>query len=281
MSKATRSKTSAEGMQLNEDTMAELRKMVQEEVGKVTQTIQSEVQALGQRIGKLESQVATMSGLTEKMESLEQSVQYVSDAYDHFKVDTIPALMAYIEAITTGLARHILDMDVHRRKWSLIIQGLPGPAGESEAATRQECTKFAREYLGIRGDTHIAACHRLRQARDAPITIRFCDLAARNAWLDGAKGLRNRPPPYKVSISPDLPPVLRPLKKDLMRERKALPDEQRQSSSIRHLREWPYVELKVRGEAQARAPGITWSSVTKDMLGVDITKLPVIKDSTT
>ena len=60
-------------------------------------------------------------------------------------------------------------------------------------------------------DSHrILACHRLDQKEDAGIIVRFCDLSERNSWLSKTKNLKASP--LRVSISPDLPPSLRPLK---------------------------------------------------------------------
>ena len=51
--------------------------------------------------------------------------------------------------------------------------------------------------------------------------VRFTDLKQRNAWLSGAKHLKNHSD--KISISQDLLPVLRALKTELLGQRKDLP----------------------------------------------------------
>ena len=40
-----------------------------------------------------------------------------------------------------------MDLDVHRRKWSLSIHGLKGEASEDEEVTRDACVKLAKIIL--------------------------------------------------------------------------------------------------------------------------------------
>ena len=78
-----------------------------------------------------------------------------------------PPFARHIQEVTTGLALQTMDLDVHRRKWSLTIHGLKGEAGEEEENTRDACVKLAKDHLGIPdpATTDFAACHRLsRQA---------------------------------------------------------------------------------------------------------------------
>ena len=138
-----------------------------------------------------------------------------------------------------------LDQDVHRSKRSLTIQGLPGDAKEDEGDTRRACVDFAEAHLGVpvASERDFAACHRLNQRSDAGIIARFTDLQQRDRWLLGARGLKNSD--LRVSISPDLPPVVRLLKKELLEKRRTLPPEVKSKAHIRYLRQWPYVELSM------------------------------------
>jgi hypothetical protein len=97
-------------------------------------------------------------------------------------------------------------------------------------------------------DLHpFGACHRLAQKDDAGIIIRFSDLTDRNSWLTNAKNLKNTQ--CNVSISPDMPPCLRPLKTDILNIRKDLPPAQKQLAQVKYLPSWPYICLKIRGKA--------------------------------
>ena len=40
---------------------------------------------------------------------------------------------------------NILDLDTHRRKWSLIVNGLQGNPGETEMETRAKVRTFAMD----------------------------------------------------------------------------------------------------------------------------------------
>ena len=51
-----------------------------------------------------------------------------------------------IQEVTTGLALQTMDLDVHRRKWSLSIHGLKGESGEDEVTT-DACVKLAKIIL--------------------------------------------------------------------------------------------------------------------------------------
>ena len=107
---------------------------------------------------------------------------------------------------------NMLDSEVHRRKWSLIVNGLKGESSEKGEITRLKVKSFAVDELKVQGvDSHkMSAFHRLSQSENSGIIVRFCDLKDRNAWLQNAENLQNSP--SRVSISPDLPPVLRSLK---------------------------------------------------------------------
>ena len=144
-----------------------------------------------------------------------------------------------------------LNLDTHRRKWSLIINGLKGNAGEPELVTRTKVCELAKHKLKIQGvDSHaFTACHRLSQREDAGVILCFQDLYNRNEWLLNAKNLKNSATNVSVSISPDIHPCLRKLRSNILEKRKALPPEQRKLSQVRYLPQWPYICLKVRGQA--------------------------------
>ena len=113
-----------------------------------------------------------------------------------------------------------VHMEVHSRKWNLIIQGVKGPANENESATRKATIDLAKSHLRVvnAADSQIAACHRLNNKEKAPIIVKFCDLSERNRWLDGAKNLKNQID--RISLNPDLPPTIRNLKTELLKNEK-------------------------------------------------------------
>ena len=113
-----------------------------------------------------------------------------------------------------------LDQEFHQCKWVITIQGLPGETREDEDDTRKACIALTKDHLGIEDATErdVAACHRLRQENDAGIIARFVDLQKCDQWLLGARCLKNSD--LCVSLGPDLPPVLRPLKKELLEKRR-------------------------------------------------------------
>ena len=116
--------------------------------------------------------------------------------------------------------------------------------------------------------TVYAACHRLSPQPNAGIIARFMDLDQRDRWLAGTKHLTNHS--GKVSISPDLPPVLRPLEDELMRGRSKLPAQIKPKSRIKFLPQWPFVERKIDGQPPKRSSvNLKLRSVTGKMLNVN------------
>ena len=177
--------------------------------------------------------------------------------------------------LAEGLAKQTLQLDVHRRKWNLIVHGVDGAAGESEDVTRAACVDYARNALKVTGasDARIAACHRLSKKKDAGIIVRFCDLAERDRWIQGTKNLKeyNDDKGKKTSVCPDLPPIIRPLKDSLMIKRRDLPKEQKEHAKMNFLPHWPFVKLKVDDVTHVSETSI--SDVVKKIVGFD----PVFK----
>ena len=180
---------------------------------------------------------------------VEEGLQFTSERLNTLAAEVIPAMADHMAQITESLAHQTLQIDVHRRKWNIIIHGIEGPAGELEHATRAKCIKFAQDILKVEdaASWHLAACHRLSQRANAGIILRFLDLAQRDRWLTGTKNLRGHP--KKISISTDLPPILRPLKDNLMLLRSKLAPDIKSKFRVRYLPRWPFVELKIEGQA--------------------------------
>ena len=151
--------------------------------------------------------------------------------------------------IAESLAHQTLQIDVHMRKWNVVIHGIDGPAEEEEGVTRTKCVNFALEVLKVADVDawHLAACHRLSRKANAGIILRFTDLAQRDRWLTGTKNLRGHN--KKISFSVDLPPILRPLKDSLMLMRSRLEPNIKSKSRVRHLPQWPFVELHIEGQS--------------------------------
>ena len=179
--------------------------------------------------------------------------------------EAIPDLEDKFTELKSKMCMKLLDIDTHRRKWSIIINGPKGEPREDECITRSKVRTFAKDQLKCPGaDLHpLAACHRLSQKSNAGIIISFVDLYDRNQWLTNAKNLKNCT--ENISISPDLPPVLRPMKSDLLKQRKSLPAADKQKSHIRYFPTWPYVSLSVKGQS-SRLPTTTKETIVNKYL---------------
>ena len=150
-------------------------------------------------------------------------MDFLGQRFEDLQQISLPAIAQHIECVATKLALQTLDIEMHRHKWTLTVQGLKGTPGEDESVTREACVKLAKEHLQI-DDASVyvfAACHRRAKKENAGIIMRFKDLQQRNIWLQNAKHLKTHED--KISIAPDLPPVLRPLKKSCFRRGKICP----------------------------------------------------------
>ena len=158
---------------------------------------------------KLDNVLSELASVSNKVEALETAAQASNDRMDTVVSDALPAIVDRISSVATALAMRQMDLEVHRRKWALVIQGVEGAAKEKEEDTRAACIALARDALKVPNamSTRVSACHRLSQDADAGIIIRFTDLTERNLWLQHTKNLKGKD--KKVKIYPDLPPVLR------------------------------------------------------------------------
>ena len=156
-------------------------------------------------MARLEQQLSQMNDLVAKVSAMETAVQFTSKRVDDLEKVTLPALACHVEQVASALALQTLDIDVHRRKWSLTVQGLEGDADEDDADTRRACVQLARQHMDIEDAavSDFAACNRLSRKKDTGVIMRFRDLSQRNKWLLGARKLKHLE--SNISVCPDLP----------------------------------------------------------------------------
>ena len=229
-------------------------------------SFREELGDISTRLENIDRTLASVVEVQRRMEVVEESIQFTSERLDALATDVLPALSNHMARIAESLAHQTLQIDVHRRKWNVIIHGIDGPAGEEEGVTRTKCVNFAREVLKVADADawHLTACHRLSRKPNAGVILRFTDLAQRDRWLAGTKNLRGHT--NKISVSVDLPPILRPLKNNLMLMRSKLEPNIKSKSRVRHLPQWPFVELRIEGQSPKRHQE-TLASITAKVLG--------------
>ena len=217
---------------------------------------------------KLDGILESIKKVNERIDDVEKGLQFTSDRLNAAMTVTLPDLSDHVAKVAEALTKHHLQLEVHRRKWNLILHGIDGPAGEDGDATRKSCLKFAKEVLKVKDaeNTHIAACRRLSKKRDAGVILRFCDLASRDKWLTSSSNLKGSEKQY--SISPDLPHVLRPLKDSLMLKRSLMGQELKRKSNVRFLPQWPFVELRTEGEPSIK-PDESLRAIVSKSLGLN------------
>lgn len=240
----------------------EIRVIMREELANVI------ANELGPRLIRVEEQLAQVVGLKDRVVELEKAAQHSADVHEELIQTTMPSLNTHIENVATTLTLRTIDMELHRRKWGLIVQGVKGPPNEEENATRKSMIEFATNCLQIENASNLqfVACHRLSNKADAATLIIFVDLADRNRWLHHAKNLKNQK--RKFSVNPDLPPLIRDLKGELLKMKQELPAAEKAKASIRYLRQWPYVELRIPGRPSLK-PRTPPTAITQRLFGFD------------
>ena len=133
-------------------TLDEFRKVIREELksqisDEMRDLIRDEMKSIireevGSRLDALEREINVISDLQRTLGGVEKSLDFTSRRIDDMYATTFPAITRHIESIATGLAMQTLDLDVHRRKWGLTIQGLKGPSEEKESDTREACVRL-------------------------------------------------------------------------------------------------------------------------------------------
>ena len=226
---------------LDADTLEQLRSISREELKEqISRSIDPLIKDVNIVVSKLDNIEKSINDLNVFKSSTDLALQNQELRIAELQ-HCVNKLADYVVNVASELSSYMLDLDNHSRKWSLIIQGIEGPAHEAEAATRKKCVDLATK-MGVTSDhvkkTNLAACHRLSQSANAGIIIRFCDLRDRDAWLNKARNLSKSD---KISLAPDLPPKLRPLKTDLLNQGKDLPEEAKKSAKLKHLKSCPYI----------------------------------------
>ena len=175
-----------------------------------------------------------------KIDEVEERVKQLEDEN--------ASLKEKLDRVATVTALNEIDRDVYSRKWNLVIHGIDGQRGEDEETTERKVREMGTTDLkiqnaGSKSDHPFAACHRLSQGSNAGIIVKFNNLSSKNSWLSSAKNLKNNP--KKISVSQDLPQILKPIKTELLNHRKMLPPDQKAKSKMVYSKQWPYITLKL------------------------------------
>lgn len=188
-----------------------------------------------------------------RLDALSKDVVNLKFRIDNVEED-LSKVSKLVETYRSDLLFRQLDMEVYNRKWQLVVKNISGEKGELNSITKQKIQELDREVF--RTNATFMACHRLTQNENAKILVRFVDLDIRNVWLHNAKQLKSKNRFANVSICPDLPPVLRQLRNDVMLQRKSLPPDQKKKAAVNHLPQWPYVNMKIK-DVGVKIPTIT------------------------
>ena len=100
--------------------------------------------AVGTQLANIDKALTQLVQINERIESLEHSMQATSDRLEDAITTMLPATTAHMSHLAEALARRQLELEIHRRKWNLVIHGIEGNAKEDGALTRQACVNFAK-----------------------------------------------------------------------------------------------------------------------------------------
>ena len=223
---------------------------------KVDASVKQYFDDLSNRVSDLEKEVTTLKSedLKGKITTIEDSLSTYSKSIDSVQKQTLPSLVDHFNCAVTALALNSLDTNTHRRKFTLVVQGVKGKKGESAQETRTKLINTVKSTMGITAsDSDFAACHRLDNNKpDSGIHARFVDLSKRDLWLSNANKLSKLPKEKAISLSVDVPPCLRKVRKELADLRKGLPPPEKKVSYIKHLATFPYFELVTKCDGEIK-----------------------------
>ena len=151
------------GTKLSDLTTDELRKLIRDEMKSTSQELLRDFvrsdefrdiihqetrdaikKEFGNRLDELDSAVKSLSETQGTVSGLESSMDFLVQWLDDLQQTALSVVAEHIKQVATQLALQTLDIDIHRRKWSLTIQGLKGAADEDEYTTRQTCVRLAK-----------------------------------------------------------------------------------------------------------------------------------------
>ena len=265
---------------INEDTgSAQAAQVAESDVdpkllAAIQKVVKDEMSVVVKRLDDIDSTLAKLNGVFDRLDAIEKTTGELeaglndcTDRVEEIQTKSLPSIAEHIASVAEQLAHHTLKIDAHRRKWNVVVHGLEGPSKESEAETRKTCLEFAKNVLKVEDaeKTRMSACHRLSNKKDAGIIIRFTDLAQKDTWLAGTQHLKGTD--VKVTLTPDLPPVIRPLKDQLMLLRSKMPQSVKTKTRLRHIPEWPFVMLCTEGQRPVK-PDATLREITPAVLGI-------------
>ena len=251
--------------ELKEAIEKSVREIIRNEITDKLQNLERQVDSIVHMQKSIVDMQATLTQNVNRIEEIEKLLSFASAQIVDIEKTLIPSVNKKSMDVSTKLCMNVLDMDTHRRKWSIIINGLEGEEKESEIKTCKMVRDFAKNCLKVKNvDNHkFAACHRLGSGADSGIIVKFVDLTERNEWLFNAKNLKGSQ--KKVSLSPDLHPCLRKLKNSVLLMRKSLENEEKKGSQVRFCPSWPYVYLRLTN-AEVKYPQISKETIVNDYL---------------
>lgn len=206
-----------------------------------------------------------------KFDDLSVQITKLNSRVDNAE-ENVGKLSDLLENYASKLLFRSLDNEVYQRSNTLIVSNIPGDKGETSNLTRQKMYQLDEDIFHTKAT--ITDCHRLKYTmNNSKILVRFNKIEDRNHWLHNAKLLKNYDGFQRanISFSPHLPRDLQCLHDDILMQRKALSPEIRKLSRVNYLREFPYVNLQIKGNGThgpiTKLPSLSQEGLIKKILG--------------
>lgn len=230
----------------------------------------------------LESLKTGLKEITTRLDKTELDVKKCSDDIE-INTDTITTMNFNITNVQEDLATHstlikkteetlamkLLDIQVHDRKKSLEISGIPGTRKEDEITTRNKILDLNYEVFSNTYQPTLTACHRLSAEPGSGIIVEFCNVDDKSFWQKNAHRLKkyNQEKGTKIFICQSLPPAVKLINKNLQTIRNNLPMEDKKVSAIQNIGRWPYQFIKfAAGKNENIYPTIQKEKILKKLL---------------
>ena len=252
----------------------EVLKTVKESIKTAVPTaVKAALSHFNDKIDKVERRLDKIDTIEKTLEdalALQAEVNTLKKENKALKSVVIPRLVEHMNDTVVATALQNISLNMHARKWNVLIQGVDGEKDEESDATRKAVIKMAKENLKLKdtkdtplNEGQLAACHRLQSSAGSAIIARFVDLKQRDRWLAKAKNLKGS----NISMSVDVPPCLRNAKKELMKFRKDLSPDEKKKSFIKYLPSWPYLTLH-RKEQEPMHHTFSKTQIIEHALGI-------------
>ena len=163
-----------------EDLLTMIRSTVWDEIQAVV------TQEVSDWLDCFEQQLTQLPALQQHMCDVTAFLDFTSKKLEDLKSPSLPSFCNHVERIADALAMQTLDLDMHRRKWSLTISGLKCASGEGDVDTRDASVQdpSRRSHLPCRLPSPRAQRRRHHPEVPRPVRKKRVAVWGEKTWKD-------------------------------------------------------------------------------------------------